>query len=98
MPENLRAAAQHAVLVGGKRLRPLLALLSCEAVGGSPDDAMPAAVSIEFVHAFSLVHDDLPALDNDLLRRGQPTVHAKYGEAMAILAGDLLLSLAVSIS
>lgn len=98
LPENLRAAARHAVLVGGKRLRPLLAIHCCEAVGGSMDDALPAAVAIELVHAFSLVHDDLPALDNDLLRRGQPTVHAKFGEAMAILAGDVLMSLAFEIS
>lgn len=98
LPENLRAAAQHAVLVGGKRLRPLLAIQCCEAVGGSIDDALPAAVAIELVHAFSLVHDDLPALDNDLLRRGQPTVHAKFGEAMAILAGDVLMSLAFEIA
>ncbi|MFO0873193.1 MAG: polyprenyl synthetase family protein [Phycisphaerales bacterium] len=98
LPENLRAAAQHAVLVGGKRLRPLLAIHCCEAVGGTIDEAQPAAIAIEFVHAFSLVHDDLPALDNDLLRRGQPTVHAKFGEAMAILAGDVLMSVAFEIA
>lgn len=94
MPENLRDAARHAVLVGGKRLRPLLAVLCCEAAGGEQEQARAASVAIELIHAFSLVHDDLPALDNDLLRRGQPTVHAKYGEPMAILAGDLLMSLA----
>jgi len=98
MPENLRAAARHAVLVGGKRLRPLLTVMWCEACGGSADDARHAAVAIELIHAFSLVHDDLPALDNDLLRRGQPTVHARFGEAMAILAGDLLMSLAFELA
>ena len=94
LPTNLRAACQHAVLAGGKRLRPILVLECARAAGGSVDDAMPAAVAIEFVHAFSLVHDDLPALDNDLLRRGKPTCHVAFGEAMAILAGDCLLSLA----
>lgn len=95
LPPKLKAAAQHAVLAGGKRMRPLLVLQSCDAVGGSMTDAMPAAIAIELVHAFSLVHDDLPALDNDLLRRGKPTVHVAYGEAMAILAGDVLLSIAI---
>lgn len=98
LPDNLRDAASHAVLVGGKRLRPLLAILCCEAVGGRVEDARTAAVSIELVHAFSLVHDDLPALDNDALRRGQPTVHVRFGEAMAILAGDVLLSRAFEIA
>ena len=94
LPTNLRAACQHAVLAGGKRLRPILVLECARAAGGSAEDAMPAAVAIEFIHAFSLVHDDLPALDNDLLRRGKPTCHVAFGEAMAILAGDCLLSLA----
>lgn len=94
LPTNLRAACLHAVLAGGKRLRPVLVLECARAAGGSLDDAMPAAVAIEFIHAFSLVHDDLPALDNDLLRRGKPTCHVAFGEAMAILAGDCLLSLA----
>ncbi len=94
VPENLRAACQHALLAGGKRLRPLLVLESARAAGGTIDDAMPAAVAIECVHAFSLVHDDLPALDNDVLRRGKPTCHVAFGEAMAILAGDCLLALA----
>jgi len=94
LPENLRAACLHAVLAGGKRLRPILVLESAKAAGGSPEGAMPAAVAIEFVHAFSLVHDDLPALDNDSMRRGKPTCHVAFGEAMAILAGDCLLALA----
>lgn len=94
LPDNLRAACLHAVLAGGKRLRPILVLESARAAGGSVEDALPAAVAIEFVHAFSLVHDDLPALDNDSMRRGKPTCHIAFGEAMAILAGDCLLSLA----
>ena len=94
VPENLRAACLHALLAGGKRLRPMLVLESARACGGSVEGAMPAAVAIECVHAFSLVHDDLPALDNDSIRRGRPTCHVAFGEAMAILAGDCLLSLA----
>lgn len=94
LPENLRAACLHAVLAGGKRLRPILVLECARAAGGSVDGAMPAAIAIEFVHAFSLVHDDLPALDNDTMRRGKPTCHVAFGEAMAILAGDCLLALA----
>ena len=94
LPENLRAACRHALLGGGKRLRPILVLESARAVGGTVSDAMPAAIAIECVHAFSLVHDDLPALDNDVLRRGLPTCHVAFGEAMAILAGDRLLALA----
>lgn len=94
LPENLRAACMHAVLAGGKRLRPVLVVESALAAGGSIEDALPAAVGIEFVHAFSLVHDDLPALDNDSMRRGKPTCHVAFGEAMAILAGDCLLTLA----
>jgi geranylgeranyl diphosphate synthase, type II len=95
LPPNLKAAAMHAVLAGGKRMRPLVVLHSAAALGGSIDDAMPAAVGIELIHAFSLVHDDLPALDNDRMRRGRPTVWVAFGEAMAILAGDALLSLAI---
>ena len=94
IPENLRAACLHAVLAGGKRLRPILVLESAMAAGGTVTGAMPAAIAIEFVHAFSLVHDDLPALDNDTMRRGKPTCHIAFGEAMAILAGDCLLALA----
>jgi geranylgeranyl pyrophosphate synthase len=95
---DLRRAAEHALLGGGKRMRPLLVLRCAAAVGGSVDDALPAAAAIELVHAFSLVHDDLPALDNDAMRRGRPTVHVAFGEAMAILAGDLLLALATEVA
>lgn len=94
LPPNLKSAALHAVLAGGKRMRPLLVLHSAHAVGGSYEDAMPAAVAIELIHAFSLVHDDLPALDNDQMRRGRPTVWVAFGHAMGVLAGDVLMSLA----
>jgi len=91
---DLRSAVEYALLGGGKRLRPTLVLACARTAGGSIDDALDAAAAIELVHAFSLVHDDLPALDNDDLRRGRPTLHRAMGEAMAILAGDALLALA----
>lgn len=94
LPENLRLAVQYSLLGGGKRLRPVLAWWCAEAVGGSGEASLPAGVAVELVHAFSLVHDDLPALDNDDLRRGRPTLHRHAGEAMAILAGDAMLTLA----
>jgi geranylgeranyl diphosphate synthase, type II len=94
MPTNLREAVRYSLLNGGKRLRPVLTLLSCQAVGGDSDNAMPAAMAVELIHAFSLVHDDLPAMDDDDLRRGRPTLHIAKGEAMAILAGDMMMGLA----
>jgi len=93
LPTNLDEACRYALLGGGKRLRPILALHSAKAVGGTWDDALVAGGAVEMIHAFSLVHDDLPALDDDDLRRGRPTLHKAHGEAMAILAGDALLSL-----
>jgi len=93
-PARLAAAMRHAVLCGGKRVRPLLALMSCAACGGAEDDALAAACAVELVHGYSLVHDDLPALDDDDVRRGRPTVHKAFDEATAILAGDGLLTLA----
>ncbi|MEQ9459756.1 MAG: polyprenyl synthetase family protein [Phycisphaeraceae bacterium] len=93
-PGNLRDAIEYALLGGGKRLRPLLTLLSCQAVGGKHEQALAPAAAIEMIHAFSLVHDDLPAMDDDDLRRGRPTLHKHTSEAMAILAGDALLALA----
>ena len=93
-PEALREAVAYALLGGGKRLRPVLALASCEAVGGRRADALAAAGALELIHAFSLVHDDLPPMDDDALRRGRPTLHVYAGEAMAILAGDVMMSLA----
>jgi geranylgeranyl pyrophosphate synthase len=94
LPGNLADALRYAVMGGGKRLRPLLCVRSCQAVGGDVDMAMPAAGAIEMIHCFSLVHDDLPAMDDDALRRGRPTLHIHAGEAMAILAGDMLNTLA----
>ena len=95
LPAPLAEAAAYAALGPGKRTRPLLCLRACEAVGGEAEDALAPAVAIEMVHAFSLVHDDLPAMDDDDLRRGRPTLHRHAGEALAVLAGDALLSLAV---
>ncbi len=91
-PPKLRQAMRYAALGPGKRVRPLLVLLSCEAVGGDWFRALPAAVAVECVHAFSLVHDDLPAMDDDDYRRGRLTTHRKYGEALGLLAGDALLA------
>lgn len=93
-PERLQSAMSYSLLAGGKRLRPVLVLLACEACGGNPEAALPAACALEMVHTYSLVHDDLPAMDDDDLRRGRPTNHKVYGEALAILAGDALLTLA----
>jgi len=93
-PPRILEAARYAVLGGGKRLRPTLLVLSGEALGGRREDLLPAAGAVEMIHAFSLVHDDLPALDDDALRRGRPTVHVRFDEATAILAGDALLNLA----
>ena len=93
-PGGLGEAMRYAVLGGGKRLRALLALAACEAVGGHAGAALRAACALECIHAYSLVHDDMPCMDNDVLRRGQPTVHVKFGEAQALLAGDALQTLA----
>lgn len=94
LPPHLLDAIRYALLGGGKRLRPVLAWRSCEAVCGSGEEALSAGAAVELVHSFSLVHDDLPAMDDDDLRRGQPTLHIRSGEAMAILAGDAMLALA----
>jgi geranylgeranyl diphosphate synthase, type II len=88
---GLDTACAYSLSAGGKRLRPVIALLSCEACGGNPPDALPAGLAIEMIHTFSLIHDDLPAIDNDDLRRGRPTCHKTFGEATAILAGDALI-------
>jgi len=93
-PSNLRQAINYAVLGGGKRLRPALAWFSSLACGGTGRDSLPGGIAVELIHAFSLVHDDLPALDDDELRRGRPTLHIHTNEPMAILAGDAMLSLA----
>lgn len=93
-PAGLGDAMRYAVLDGGKRLRPLLVLATCEAVGGHAAAAMRAACAVELIHAYSLVHDDMPCMDNDVLRRGKPTVHVQFGQAQALLAGDALQALA----
>ena len=93
-PVELHKAMRYSVFAGGKRLRPVLVIAGAEAVGGRMDDVMPTACAIELIHTYSLVHDDLPAMDNDDFRRGVPTNHKVFGEAMAILAGDALLTLA----
>jgi geranylgeranyl diphosphate synthase type II len=89
-PATLRDAMAYSLLAGGKRLRPILALAASEAVGGKEDDTLDAACAVEFIHTYSLIHDDLPAMDDDDFRRGRPTSHKKFGEAVAILAGDAL--------
>lgn len=93
-PRLLWEAMAYSVLGGGKRLRPLLCLFACEAVSGQWQSALPAAQAVELIHAYSLIHDDLPALDNDDWRRGKPANHKEYGEDIAILAGDALQTLA----
>jgi geranylgeranyl diphosphate synthase type II len=96
-PAALHAAMRHLLFPGGKRLRPGFAFAACEAVGGAPALALPAAAAVELVHTYSLVHDDLPCMDDDATRRGRATVHVAYGEALAVLAGDALLALAFEV-
>lgn len=91
-PPSLHEAMRYAVFGGGKRLRPVCCVLACQAVGGDPHAAMPAAVALELVHTYSLVHDDLPCMDDDDYRRGRLTVHKVFGESMGVLAGDALLT------
>jgi geranylgeranyl diphosphate synthase type II len=93
-PDSLMEAMRYSLLAPGKRLRPLLVMLAAETCGGMVDDALPAASAVEMIHTYSLIHDDLPAMDDDDLRRGRPTCHKQFGEALAILAGDALLTLA----
>jgi len=96
-PGVLHSAMRYSVLSGGKRLRPILALAAAEAVGGEPAAAMHVAVAVELLHSYTLIHDDLPAMDDDDERRGRPTCHIKFGEANAILAGDALQTLAFQV-
>src|SRR5262245_23703836 len=91
-PATIHRAVRSSLFAGGKRIRPLLVLAAGEAVGGAQDELMPLACAVEMVHTYSLVHDDLPAMDDDDLRRGKPTSHKVFGEAVAILAGDALLT------
>ena len=96
-PHRLHEAMRYCVFAGGKRIRPLLVLLAGEALGASRQSLLPGAVSVEMIHTFSLVHDDLPALDDDDLRRGRETVHKRYDEALAVLVGDALLNLGLTL-
>jgi geranylgeranyl diphosphate synthase, type II len=95
--ETLVNAMQYSLMAGGKRIRPVLCLAACEAVGGAPQHALTAACALEMIHTYSLIHDDLPAMDDDELRRGKPTCHIAFDEATAILAGDALLTLAFEV-
>lgn len=96
-PERLREACHYPLQTGGKRMRPLLCLAAAEAVGGDAGAAVDAAAAVELVHTYSLVHDDLPCMDDDQLRRGRPTVHVVYGEALGVLVGDALLTEAFAV-
>jgi len=93
-PDRILEAMTYSLMAGGKRIRPVLCVAAAEAAGGNPEDALPAACALEMVHTYSLIHDDLPAMDDDALRRGKPTCHMAFDEATAILAGDALLTLA----
>jgi geranylgeranyl diphosphate synthase type II len=88
---------RHSLSAGGKRIRPLLVLASAEATGGQPEDVLPAACAVELIHTYSLIHDDLPSMDDSAMRRGLPTCHVAFGEALAVLAGDALHALAFSL-
>ena len=94
---RLEEAMRHSLLAGGKRIRPVLALATAEALGRDPQEVLPLACALELIHTYSLIHDDLPAMDDDDLRRGEPTCHVKFGEDVAILAGDGLFAEAVSV-
>ena len=96
-PAELGLAMRYGVLDGGKRLRPLLVLAAAGCVAGHPEAALRAACAVELIHAYSLIHDDMPCMDNDVLRRGKPTVHVQYGEARAMLAGDAMQALAFEV-
>ena len=96
-PAGLGETMRYGVLDGGKRLRPLLVLAAAQAVDGEREAALRAACAVELIHAYSLVHDDMPCMDNDVLRRGKPTVHVKFGEAQAMLAGDAMQALAFEV-
>ncbi len=96
-PERLREAIRYSLLAPGKRIRPLLVLMAAKACGGRLDEAMPAACAVEMIHTYSLIHDDLPAMDDDDIRRGRPSCHVAFGEDIAILAGDALIPLAFEV-
>src|SRR5438309_7482280 len=96
-PATLHRAMRYSLFAGGKRLRPILCLAAAEACRGSVDNALPLACAIECIHTYSLVHDDLPSMDNDDFRRGRPTCHKVFGDGIAVLAGDALLTIAFEI-
>ena len=97
-PATIHKAMRYSLFAGGKRMRPALCLAAAEACGGSDKDAMPMACAVECIHTYSLIHDDLPAMDNDDFRRGKPTNHKVFGEGVAVLAGDALLTQAFEIA
>src|SRR5215212_9404005 len=97
-PATIHKAMRYSVFAGGKRLRPILCLEAAEACAGNAELALPAACAIECIHTYSLIHDDLPSMDNDDFRRGRPTCHKMFGEGIAVLAGDALLTIAISIA
>src|SRR5471032_362005 len=97
-PKTIHQAMRYSIFAGGKRLRPVICLATAEVVGGKIDNALPLACALECIHTYSLIHDDLPSMDNDDFRRGKPTSHKVYGEGMAILAGDALLTIAFEIA
>ena len=96
-PRSLHQAMRHLVFPGGKRIRPLFAMAAAEAIGAAPERALPVALAVELIHTYSLIHDDLPCMDDDDERRGRPTVHLAFDEATAILAGDALLTRAFEV-
>jgi len=97
LPNKLHEAMRYSVFAGGKRIRPVIAMLTCKMFSGNMEDMLPVAAAIELIHTYSLIHDDLPAMDDDDMRRGKPSCHKVYGEAIAILAGDALLTKAFEI-
>ena len=97
-PTTIHKAMRHSLFAGGKRIRPILTIAAAEACGGSSSMALPLACAVECIHTYSLVHDDLPSMDNDDFRRGQPTSHRVFGEGIAILTGDALLTQAFEIA
>jgi geranylgeranyl diphosphate synthase type II len=97
-PATIHKAMRYSLFAGGKRLRPILSLAAAEACGGTPEAAMPLACSMECIHTYSLIHDDLPSMDNDDFRRGRPTCHKVFGDGIAVLAGDALLTIAFEIA
>src|SRR5271154_4346042 len=97
-PKTIHQAMRYSIFAGGRRLRPVICLATAEVLSGKNDDAIPLACAVECIHTYSLIHDDLPAMDNDDFRRGKPTSHKVYGEGIAILAGDALLTVAFEIA